>query len=93
MKLKIEIDNLTEKQAIAVEQMFNTWEILSRLGSSRYVAFYVDGDGNFHPKILINDKSIKDSEKFSIKDSYNDEKNMYLIDFDNVKKQKYEIKQ
>jgi len=51
--LKIRIGNLTEAQAIAIEDMLRIWVMLSATGSSRWVAFYADGDGNFHPKILV----------------------------------------
>ena len=29
--------------------MFEYWNLLGRVGSSRFVAFYVDGDGDFRP--------------------------------------------
>jgi len=52
--LEIRIDNLTKAQAIAIEDMLGIWMALSSAGSSRWVSFYADGDGNFHPKILVN---------------------------------------
>ena len=45
--------DVTEPQAIALEAMFNYWCQLSSMGSSRFVAFYCDGDGDFHPKCKI----------------------------------------
>ncbi len=39
----------TVPQALALQAMFEHWNRLSGLGGSRKVAFYVDGDGNFHP--------------------------------------------
>lgn len=53
-KLEITLDKLTHAQALAVEEMFATWQTLSSQGSSRMVGFLVDGDGNFHPEITIN---------------------------------------
>jgi len=53
-KLEIVIDNLTEAQAIAIEDMLRQWEMLASWGSSRWTAFYADGDGNFRPKIMVN---------------------------------------
>lgn len=41
--------NVTEAQALALEVMIGQWNSLSSMGSSRFVAFYADGDGNFHP--------------------------------------------
>lgn len=53
MKVTIEIDNLTEPQKIALEDMLATWEYLGGMGASRWTGFFADGDGNFRPKILI----------------------------------------
>ena len=39
----------TVPQALALQAMFKYWNRLSGRGASRRVAFYVDGDGNFHP--------------------------------------------
>lgn len=54
MKLTVEIDNLTDAQAEALQEMFSMWMRLGGLGSSRYVAFYADGDGNFRPHVTVN---------------------------------------
>lgn len=59
MKLKIEIDNLTPAQAIALEDMFAVWQIMSGFGASRWTGFFADGDGNFHPKIKVNGEDPK----------------------------------
>lgn len=45
--------SVTEAQAVALKEMFEKWNELSAIGSSRYVAFMVDGDGNFHPNIQM----------------------------------------
>ena len=44
---------VTEAQAIALREMFDYWNYLSNIGSSRKVSFYVDGDGNFHPYVQM----------------------------------------
>jgi hypothetical protein len=44
---------VTVPQALALKAMFEYWNQLSNLGSSREVAFYVDGDGNFHPQCEV----------------------------------------
>ena len=54
--MTIQIENLTEAQAIAIEDMMRTWQVLGSWGSSRWTAFYADGDGNFRPKITVNGK-------------------------------------
>jgi hypothetical protein len=41
---------VTIPQALALQAMFKYWNRLASIGSSRYVSFLVDGDGNFHPK-------------------------------------------
>jgi len=40
---------VTIPQALALKEMFEKWNYLSGIGSSRHVSFYSDGDGNFHP--------------------------------------------
>ena len=44
---------LKPAQAIAMAAMFDHWNYLSSVGSDRYVAFYVAGDGDFHPKCKV----------------------------------------
>jgi len=45
--------DVTPAQGIALEAMFDYWNYLSGIGSSRKVAFYADGDGNFHPNAKV----------------------------------------
>ena len=40
---------VTSAQALALIAMFDYWTKLGKIGSSRYVGFMVDGDGDFHP--------------------------------------------
>ncbi len=42
---------VTEPQALALQAMFNQWNRLASWGSSRFVGFYVDGDGDFKPNV------------------------------------------
>lgn len=44
---------VTPAQGLALQAMFDYWNQLSSQGSSRKVAFFVDGDGNFHPKCIV----------------------------------------
>lgn len=46
MTVQLEV---TVPQALALQAMFEYWNFLGNIGSSRSVAFFVDGDGNFHP--------------------------------------------
>ena len=48
-KLTVEFD-VTEAQALSLMAMFRYCNQLAGVGSSRYVAFYADGDGDFRPK-------------------------------------------
>jgi len=50
MNVKLQV---TISQAVAMKEMFERWNFLSNIGSSRHVSFFVDGDGNFHPKVEI----------------------------------------
>ena len=47
MTVKMQV---TPAQALALQAMFKHWNWLAKIGSSRMVSFYVDGDGNFSPK-------------------------------------------
>ena len=49
--MTIELKGVTRAQAIALHAMFRLWRQLGMEGSSRYVGFFVDGDGNFRPDI------------------------------------------
>ena len=54
MDLKITIKNIKEDQAIAFASMLKEMEYCGRAGTTQYVGFMTDGDGNFHPKIETN---------------------------------------
>lgn len=51
--LLIKIENLTTAQAVALRKMLMDMEYLGVTGSSRYLAFMADGDGNFRPKVTV----------------------------------------
>lgn len=67
---------VTECQAVALNEFFRQWNSLSSCGGSRFVAFYVDGDGIFHPKCEVNSEwnleQWKEEAKHAYVDSYND---------------------
>lgn len=50
MTVKMQV---TPAQGLALQAMFEHWNKLSAWGASRDIAFFVDGDGNFHPKAQI----------------------------------------
>ncbi len=45
---------VTPAQAVAIEDLLAQMNYLAGVGSSRWVAFFADGDGNFRPKATIN---------------------------------------
>lgn len=91
-KITVEIDNLTEAQEIALNDFFATWMTLGSWGSSRWTAFFADGDGDFRPKITINSEEPKytdlvPAEKFWPYGNHTDGLDThgeYRIDFDAI---------
>ena len=69
--INVEISNITEAQAIALEDMFRTWVSLGNNGSSRWTCFYADGDGNFRPSIKVDGKDFALKVLFSVDASGN----------------------
>ena len=85
MSVRIKIDNLTGPQAKAIEDLLHQWVALGNLGSSRWTAFFADGDGNFQPKIKVNGKRPKFSGKGrweTLTFKYGSPDEFYIIDFD-----------
>jgi len=81
-KLTIEIDNLTEAQAQAIESLFSVWQSLGSMGSSKWTSFFADGDGNFQPKITVDGRKPEHSPVLPEKECW---KGMeYRIDFDSI---------
>jgi hypothetical protein len=44
---------LTDAQWSAMESFFSVWNSLGSMGSSRWTAFFADGDGDFHPNVKV----------------------------------------
>ena len=87
MSVRIKIDNLTGPQVKAIEDLLHQWEWLGGVGSSRWTAFFADGDGNFRPRIKVNGKRPESSGKgkwrtLTDKDGYSE--GFYVIDFDSI---------
>jgi len=84
----IVIENLTESQLIAIKEFLCQWQFLGGIGSSRWTAFYADGDGNFRPKITIDGKPPENSDlaggaKRRWRNTFS-ERDVYAIDFDTI---------
>ena len=58
--LTVNFQGLTDAQVIALADFFDAWDSNIIFGRSRYMAFYVDGDGNFRPKIEMSHSSMED---------------------------------
>lgn len=50
-KVTLTFEGVTRAQAIALHAAANKMAYLAGIGSSRYVAFFADGDGNFRPLV------------------------------------------
>lgn len=75
--------NVTIPQALALQAMFEAWNKCSGMGHSQFIAFFVDGDGNFHPKCEVSvDKEIPELTD-ELRKLASDEK-WEKFDFDNI---------
>src|SRR5271168_353054 len=81
-KITVEIDNLTEAQEIALNDLFFTWMQLGSWGSSRWTAFFADGDGDFRPQITINGEKPKATDLIAREDLWDGDE--YRLDFDGI---------
>lgn len=78
----IVIRGLTPPQREAVESLLATWQSLGSLGSSRWTAFYADGDGNFRPRCYINGHRAKHTTRIPKDQLWRHGE--YRIDFDAI---------
>jgi hypothetical protein len=91
MKLIIEIDNITEHDAVALESALAIMQHLGNIGSSRWVCFYADGDGNFRPKIKVNGRKAEHTKLINGEDLW--EHDEYRIDSDAIAWKLYELEE
>lgn len=60
MKVNITIDNLTEAQAVAIEELLAGWQLISDSNDvTIWTGFFCDGRLDWNPKIKINRKKPK----------------------------------
>ena len=95
MKLSIEIDNITEAQALAIEDIFATWLFLKEKKMSMWTAIFADGTNDFQPNITVNGEEAKKymgdigwrvgKIGFKQDDTYLDDE-MYLMDYERIQK-------
>ena len=85
LKMTVTLD-VTVPQALALQAMFDHWNILGDIGSSREVAFFVDGDGNFRPRAECSFSEVIPELTDELSDSAKSEKKdgNFLFDFDSI---------
>lgn len=81
--LTVTLDHLSKAQVVALQEFFSCWEVHGKIGASRKVAFYVDGDGAFHPEVSYDVDGIDvDDVPDEVRDEAEVRANVY--DFDPV---------
>lgn len=85
-RLTIILDHISVPQAIAFKKFFEFMQTTGQVGSSRWAAYFADGDGDFKPKIVAfyHDKTLAESEKkMQIIEHIKDEE-VIGIDYDSI---------
>jgi len=84
--MTVTIQNLTLPQAAALKAMFDRMEQLGGLGGSRWVQFFADGDGNFHPhptyQFSSHGELVKEWSEGEC--AWSDEADAFSVDFDTI---------
>lgn len=93
-KMVVEFGDLTEAQALALEDLFALWNYMGSVGRSRWTAFFADGDGNFQPGITVDGRkpqrwNMPQEKKrwkrlMDVDDTRPRPDDFYLIDFDAI---------
>lgn len=101
MKVDIKIANLTEAQAIALEEFFAVWSYMKDKKMSMWTAFFADSFNDFAPDVLIKkDEGVWNTPKrfledigfrvgrahFETEDGTTDPQDMYLLDYLKIQK-------
>jgi len=63
--MTIVITGIKESHKIALEHILYQMQYLGGIGGSRWLAFYSDGDGDFHPKITVDGEDVRPSKILS----------------------------
>jgi hypothetical protein len=79
--MMITLEGVTIPQAIALTKMFEFMQALGNVGSSRWVGFFSDGDGNFRPKVKVNYPVPLPESKAVVKEI---KETFFGIDFDEI---------
>ena len=95
MKINVEFDNLTEAQAVALEEYFAVWMFLKDKQMSMWTSFFVDTAIDFKPVVKINgedpkrfmkDIGLRVGKVKFVTDNGDVEDDMYLLDYERVAK-------
>ena len=90
MKLNIEIDNVSEGQAKAIEDMLAVWLLLVEKEKGRWVSMFINGTAGFNPDIKVNGK---DPERYldnigprwnTINKDTEEEDEVYFLDYERI---------
>lgn len=82
--MTINLRGLTIPQAAAMRAMFQTMRSLGGMGSSRWVSFYADGDGNFRPRPTYRFSAHRQLIKGLSEGAGKWEDGDYRVDFDSI---------
>mgnify|MGYP006871033157 FL=1 len=95
MKINVEFDNLTEAQAIALEEYFAVWMFLKEKKMSMWTSFFPDCAIDFSPVIKVNgddpkrfmkDIGLRVGKVKFVTDEGEIEDDMYLLDYERISK-------
>jgi hypothetical protein len=95
MKIVVEFDNLSEAQAVSLEEMFAVWSFLKDKQMSMWTSFFADCAVDFKPVIKVNgedpkrfmkDIGLRVGKVKFITDAGDVEDDMYLLDYERVAK-------
>ena len=69
-RLNLQLDNLTDAQVIAFVKMINWIEDCGNVGTSRYISFFADGDGDCRIRSSYNIYGSKSDELTNLIDNH-----------------------
>lgn len=79
VSLDIQITNLRPHQAEALKNLLFAMDMAGSLGASRTFKCFVDGDGGFRPKVVIDEQTTKE---FTASDDVDFEKDTLTFGFE-----------
>ena len=95
MKINVEFDNLTEAQAVALEEYFAVWTFLREKNMSMWTGWFADCAVDFNPVVRVNgedpkrfmkDIGLRVGKVKFVTDEGDLEDDMYLLEYERVSK-------